>query len=79
MKYKYYLSAIKCNRILCDLGITDFGIKIQISFITTKEPTKKNIKKIEKLLESTKNEKKLKSYYINVKFIRAEVVVKDVN
>lgn len=39
-----------------------------------KEPTKENIEKIEKLLESSKQEKSLGAYYRNVKFNRAEIV-----
>lgn len=58
-----------------DCGITDVGVGISISFITDKEPIKENIEKIEKLLESSKEEKNLSSYYTNVKFIRAEVVL----
>lgn len=58
-------------------GIDDVGVNIQISFVTEKEPTKENIEKIEKLLESSKAEKSLSSYYINVKFVRAEVIIED--
>lgn len=81
MKYKYFLSAIQCNRLysdfmrICDLGIDSVGVRIEISFVTGKEPTKDNINKIEKLLESSKDEKSLSSYYANVKFIRAEVIL----
>lgn len=81
MKYKYFLSAIQCNRLYsdfmrsCDLGIDSVGVRIEISFVTGKEPTKDNINKIEKLLESSKDEKSLSSYYANVKFIRAEVIL----
>ena len=56
-------------------GISDVGVNVEISFITDKEPTKENIEKIEKLLESSKEEKSLSSYYATVKFIRAEVVL----
>lgn len=51
------------------------GVNVEISFITDKEPTKEIIEKIEKLLESSKEEKSLSSYYAKVKFIRAEVVL----
>lgn len=54
-------------------GISDVVINVEISFITDKKPIKDNIEKIEKLLESSKAEKSLSSYYTNVKFIRAEV------
>lgn len=83
MKYKYYLSAIQCNRFYsnfiksCGLGIEDVGVNIQISFITDKEPTKDNIEKIEKLLNSSQQEKSLSSYYRNVKFLKAEIVMED--
>lgn len=81
MKYKYFLLALQCNRLYsnfmrsCGLGISDVGVYVEISFITDKEPTKENIEKIEKLLESSKEEKSLSSYYATVKFIRAEVVL----
>ena len=58
-------------------GVNDIGINVEISFITDKEPTKENIEKIEKLLESSKEEKSLSSYYASVKFIRAEVVLEE--
>ena len=50
---------------------------VEISFVTGKEPTKENIDKIEKLLESSKDEKNLSSYFVNVKFIRAEIVMEE--
>ena len=52
-------------------GIDDVGIRIEISFITDKEPIQENIEKIKKLLESSKEEKSLSSYYRGVNFIRA--------
>ena len=58
-------------------GVSDIGINVEISFITDKEPTKENIEKIEKLLESSKEEKSLSSYYASVKLIRAEVVLEE--
>jgi hypothetical protein len=59
-------------------GIEDYGLKVQISFVTDEKPTQKNIKKIEKLFESTEKEKSLSSYYRNVNFIGAEVVIEEV-
>lgn len=56
-------------------GIEAVGVNVSISFVTDKEPTKENIEKIEKLLESSKAEKSISSYYTNVKFTRAEVVL----
>ena len=56
-------------------GIESVCVNILISFVTDKEPTKDTTEKIEKLLESSKEEKSLSSYYANVKFIRAEVVL----
>ena len=53
MKYRYFLSAFQCNRLYsnfmrsCDCGISDVGTRVEISFITDKEPTKENIEKIE--------------------------------
>lgn len=83
MEYKYYFNAILCDRFCCnfiracDLGIDEYGESITITFITDKEPTKENIAKIEKILNSTKEEKILKYYYVNVKFDKAEIVVKE--
>jgi len=57
--------------------VEDVGVKIQISFITDKEPTKEIIEKIEKLLNSSQSEKSLSSYYRNVKFIKAEVIMEE--
>ena len=80
MKYKYFLFAIQCNRNYSnfiknfDLGIEEIGVQVEISFITDKEPTKKMTTKIEKLLESSKDEKSLTCYFRCVKFIRAEVI-----
>ena len=56
-------------------GIESVCVNILISFVTDKEPTKDTTEKIEKLLESSKEEKSLSSYYATVKFIRAEVVL----
>ena len=83
MEYKYYFNAVLCDRFCCnfirgcDLGIDEYGKSIVISFKTDKEPTKENIAKIESILNSTKDEKSLETYYANVKFDRAEVVVKE--
>jgi len=83
MEYKYYFNAVLCDRFCCnfikncDLGIDEYGKAITISFKTDKEPIKENIAKIEKILNSTKDEKDLKYYYANVKFDKAEVVVKE--
>lgn len=60
-------------------GIEAVGFNVLISFVTDKEPTKENIEKIEKLLESSKEKKSLSSYYRNVKYIRAEVVLEEEN
>ena len=82
-KYRYYFSAIQCNRAYsnfmksCDLGITDVGIPKEISFVTDTEPKKDNINKIENLLNSTQKEKELGAYFRNVKFIKAEVVMEE--
>ena len=58
-------------------GIESVCVNILISFVTDKEPTKDTTEKIEKLLESSKEEKSLSSYYANVKFIRAEVILEE--
>lgn len=58
-------------------GIDGAGVSSTISFVTDKAPSKEYIEKIEKLLESTREEKSLSSYYSCVKFIRAEVVMEE--
>lgn len=58
-------------------GIEAVGVNVSISFVTNKEPNKENIGEIEKLLERSKYEKSLSSYYTNVKFTRAEVVLEE--
>lgn len=81
--YKWHLSAIKCNRFYsdfmraCDLGVEDVGINVDISFVTDKKPTKKNVEKIIKIFEKTKEEKSLEAYFTNVKFVRAEIIIGD--
>ena len=83
MKYRYYLSAVQCNRLYCnfikscDLGIDSAGVPITISFVTDREPTKEIIEKIERLLNSSEQEESLSCYYKCVKFLRAEVVIED--
>ena len=83
MKYKYYFHAILCDRFCCnfikacDLGIDGYGKEITISFTTNAKPTKKNIDKFEKLLNNSKNEKRLEQYYANAKFERVEILVKE--
>ena len=61
----------------CDLGIEDVGINVDISFVTDKKPTKKNIEKVIKIFEKTKEEKSLEAYFTNVKFVRAEIIIGD--
>ena len=78
MKYRYYLSAIQHNRDNskfvknCDLHIEDIGIDVKISFITDKEPMKRNIDKIIQFFENTCNNKNLSIYYTNVELIKVE-------
>lgn len=78
MKYKLYFDCIMCDRLYsgfiraCDLGISAVGTQGTISFTTKTEPTEEYIEKMIKVLESTKEEKGLKSYYTNVKLNRIE-------
>lgn len=58
-------------------GITDVGIPMTISIDTDKKPTGKYLNKLTKILENTKNEKSLISYYTNVKFVTCEVIKED--
>lgn len=83
-EYNYCFSVILCDRWCsnfiknCDLGIEEYGVSATISFVTNLKPNKQNIKRIIKLLESTKDNKELKQYYSMVKFERAEVILKGV-
>ena len=73
-------NVIECTALLWEVvvyGIGSVGVRVVISFITDKEPTKENIEKIKKLLESSEQEKSLNSYYTCVKFSRAEVVLEN--
>lgn len=81
MKYKYYFEVVVCDRFCssfirnCDLGTDEYGHKATISFKTNTKPTKKNIEKICKILNSTKEEESLKQYYSNTTFLRCELVI----
>ena len=73
MAYKVYVEAILCDRWQCDflkrcdLGITDVGKEVKMSFITEEEPTSEELRKITELLLSTKDNKELKQYYSSVR------------
>ena len=80
-KYKIYLNALQCNRFYCnfirscDLGIDYYGVPIEISFTTNKEPTKEFIQKIIELLETSKNEQKLEWFFSDIKLKKVELVI----
>lgn len=80
VRYKFYFSAIQCNRTYsnfirnCDLGVSDVGSQVEISFTTDKKPTQKNIDKMINILESTKQEESLAQYYTCVKYVRTEII-----
>ena len=52
MSYKVYLDAIQCKRDIshfmraCDLGISDVGVPVNISFTTEQKPTDEYINKV---------------------------------
>lgn len=83
MKFRYYFTAIQCNRFCCnfikscDLGIDGYGKTVSISFITDLEPNKQNIEKLEKLLEKSEEETSLEEYFSMVKFEKAEVIIEE--
>lgn len=85
MEYKLFFTAIMCNRLcgkfmkMCDLGVEDVGVEVDMSFTTTTEPTKEYINKIILVLESTKYYKELEKYFANVKLDRIEVVSNELN
>lgn len=72
MKYRYYVSAVQCNRYNSNLkGIEDIRINVLMNFITDKEPMKRNIDEIIKTIESTRDDESLPVYYTDVDFIKA--------
>lgn len=79
MKYKIYLNAIQCDRFLSnmirafDLGISEYGTPVIISFTIDKEPTKEIVQKIIDCHIKTKEEKSLKTYLSNVSLNRIEL------
>lgn len=83
MKYKVYLNAIKCDRFYCnfikncDLGISEFGVPVIISFTMDNEPTKEVIQKIIDCHLKSKEEKSLNSYFSNVTLNRIELICDD--
>lgn len=80
MKYKIHLDALMCDKKqskfirACDLGITDVGMQVRLSFYTDKEPTNEYIQKIIDLHLSTEKAKELDVYFANVKLNRIELV-----
>lgn len=74
MHYKYYFSAVQCDKFInklmkgADLGVEHVGFKVTISFTSDKELTKEQIKNLTKYIESSEQEKSLKQYLTNVKF-----------
>ena len=58
-------------------GIDAVGVFTLITFISDKEPTEENIKKIVKAFEATKDEKSLAAYYVNVEFQTANPILED--
>lgn len=80
MKYRYYFSAIKCDKFICnfirsaDLGIDHIGLSVTISFSSDKELTDEEIEKTIKYIESSEKEKELKQYLTNVKLDRVELL-----
>lgn len=85
IKYKYTYKAVICDRFCsnfmekCDLGITDVGVKGNISFVSQIEPTKESIENFRKLIEKSKEEKSLDKYYANVEYIEAKIIMEDEN
>lgn len=85
MKYRYYFTALQCNRFYtnfmrtCDLNIEDVGIQVKISFISDIEPTQENISKLEKIIEQTQNEKNLETYFRNVKCSSLKIIEEEEN
>ena len=85
MKYKLFFTAFMCDRLcgkfmkVCDLGVENVGVKVNMFFTTTTKPTKEYIDDKIKILESTKQYEKLEKYFANVKLDRIEVVFNELN
>lgn len=83
MKYKVYLDAVQCDRACCnfiracDLGISEYGVPVRISFLIDKEPTQDVIQKIIDVHLKSKEKKDLKTYLVNVKLNRIECIVEE--
>lgn len=81
MQYNLYFRALMCDRFVCDfmkacdLGVDGVGVECEICLTVNDMP--KDIHKIEELLESTKDNKELEKYYMNVKHIRTEIIEED--
>lgn len=80
MIYKVYLEALLCDKWQCnfikncDLGITEFGKNITISFTTEEEPTTDKLQNVIKILLSTRDNKDFEQYYSNVSVKRIEML-----
>lgn len=80
MQYKYIFSALQCDKFIskfmraCDVGVEDVGIGVQISFLSDKKLTDKQIKKTIEYLESSKDNKELEKYFTNVKLKSIELL-----
>lgn len=83
MKYKVYLNALKCDRSIskfmqaCDLGVTDVGVPVTISFTINEEPTQEIIQKLIDLHLKSKDEKSLTEYFTDVKLNRVELILEE--
>lgn len=80
MSYKIYLDAIQCKRDIsyfmraCDLGISDVGVPVNISFTTEQKPTDEYINKLIETFKKTEDSKDLLYYLTCIKLNRIEVV-----
>lgn len=85
MEYKLFFTALMADRIcskfmkMCDLGVEDVGVEVDMSFVTSTKPTKEYIDKIILVLESTKYYEELEKYFANVKLDRIEVLADGLN
>ena len=80
MSYRVYLDAIQCKRDIsyfmraCDLGISDVGVPVNISFTTEQKPTDEYINKVIETFKKTEDSKDLSYYLTCIKLNRIEVV-----
>lgn len=81
-RYKVVFDVIECDRIpntfMNNCGFSgDYGIKKQLSYVTSTKPTMKYINNMIDKLNSTKEHREFDVYYAGVSLNRVEVIADD--